>query len=187
MTVRTLVLILLLYAGNASRVDAQGRSNAFVDVSVGANTLVAPFTGDHYEAASLFAFLAFGNQPDANRSLLAAVHVGMLTFRMGGMDTCHLLPLGSNCRRHYPLGGVVAITVGGRPRTPLGRFAELTAGPAIVVPYQGATTVGLLTVGRIGLPPGRYLSPGLAFHGLITGVRGDVLFSTGVGLSLRTW
>ena len=188
MNVRALIPILLLQTGNASLLAAQSRSNAFMDVTIGANVLLggARHGDDYYETGGMpFAVVAIGNQPDANRALLGVLHAGVLTV-VGGDDECDPTPLGG-CYRDFPLGGMIAITVGGRPLTPWWDFLELTAGPAFISPIGSGATFGVLTVGRIGLPPGRYLSPGIAFHGIVAPVRGSLLFTAGVGLSLRTW
>ena len=188
MRLRALVALLLLNAGTGTVVGAQSRSNAYMDVSIGANALLGspPYNGEYYDnEGSVFVLLAFGGQPNESRSFMGALHVGLLTMASGD-DSCRLTPLGG-CYRDFPLGGMIAITVGGRPLTSPWRVLELTAGPALVGQVDNGTSFGALAVGRIGLPPGNYLSPGLAFHGIVTGVHGAVVFSAGVGLSLRTW
>jgi hypothetical protein len=186
--VRALVLILLLHTGNASLLAAQSGSNPFLEVTIGANVLLgsSPYGDEYYEEGGMpFLVVAFGNQPAANRPLLGVLHAGILTVA-GGDDQCDLTPLGG-CYHDFPFGGLIAITVGARPVTPWWDLLELTAGPALLSLIGNSHTFGVLTVGRIGLPPGRYLSPGLAFHGIVAPVRGSLLFTAGVGLSLRTW
>ncbi|MGH9200919.1 MAG: hypothetical protein ACRD2A_06760 [Vicinamibacterales bacterium] len=70
---RTLVSFFLLNAGAGTMLSAQTRSNAFTDFTIGTNFLIgnAPINGEYYEGGHGFAFLAFGNQPDENRSLVA--------------------------------------------------------------------------------------------------------------------
>lgn len=188
MRLRALIVPLLLTTGTGSRAVAQSQSNAFVDFTVGGNFLFskAPINGEYYEAGQGFALLAFGNQPDENRPVVAALHFGLYAV-LPGDDECERTPLGG-CYRNYPLWSVIAITVGARPLTSLWRVFELTAGPALVgLRDGGGETFGILTVGRIGLPPGRYLSPGLALHGIIAPIEGTFVFAGGLGFSLRTW
>ena len=188
MKLPALILILLLQTGSTSLLAAQARSNAFMDVTIGANVLLggARHGDEYYETGGMpFAVVSFGNQPDANRPLLGVLHAGILTVASGD-DECDLTPLGG-CYRDFPFGGLIAITVGGRPVTPWWDFLELTAGPAFIDLIGEGATFGVLTVGRMGLPPGRYLSPGIAFHGIVAPGHGSVLFTAGVGLSLRTW
>lgn len=182
------VALLVLNVGTGSVLGAQSRSNAFTDLTVGSNFQVSnfPINGEYYEAGQGFAFLAFGSQQDENRSLEAALHFGLFAV-LGGDDACDLTPLGG-CYRDYPFGDIIAITVGARPLTSPWRAFELTAGPAVVGLLDGrGTTYGALTVGRIGLPPGRYLSPGLALHGFVAPIDGTFVFAAGFGFSLRTW
>ena len=185
-----LLLLLLLHAGAGTVVDAQSRSRSYIEVTIGGSALVGylPFNGEHYRRRSGHGLVAFGHQGDVTRSLLAALHVGLLTAPTGSDGWCRATPLGG-CLQEYPLGGIVAITIGGRSLESLWRYVELTAGPAVVVPYNTGTgtTIGLFSVGRIGTPPGFYLSPGLSFHGIVTPMDGTVMFAAGVGVSLRTW
>lgn len=190
MSVRTVLAVFLVFAGTGTLAEAQTRARAYVDVSISGTALVGrvPFNDEYYDpTASGLALLAFGHQPDVNRPLLAALQVGLFLGVVGGTDGwCRPTPLGG-CYQQFPLGAIVALTVGGRPITSRRRFAELTAGPAVVVLNNGGASVGLLSVARIGLPPGFYLSPGLAFHALVTPIHGTVMFVAGVGVSLRTW
>ena len=188
MRLRTLVAVLLLNAGTGTVLSAQSRSNAFVDLTVGSNFLVSsvPISGQYYESGHGAAFLSFGNQPDENRSLIAALHLGLFLV-LGGDDSCDPTPLGG-CWRAYPFFGIIAVTVGGRPLTSPWKALELTAGPAFVALADGGqNSFGILTVGRIGLLPGRYLSPGLALHGFVAPIDGTFVISAGIGVSLRTW
>jgi hypothetical protein len=187
MSVRALFALLLLNAGPGTILAAQSGSREFVEVTIGYNGVNWNVLNkaERYEEGSPFALLAFGRQPDASRSLLAAFHVGLLTVA-GGDAACSPTPLGG-CGRDNPLGSIIAITVGARPLTSLWRALELSAGPAVIGRNEGGITFGLLAVGRIGLPPGTYLSPGLAVHGILTPIDGTVLFAGGLGLSLRTW
>lgn len=187
MGMRTLIAILLLNAGTGTLLGAQSRSNAFVDFTIGSNVLVgnAPANGEVYEGGDGFAFLAFGNQPDVDRPLVAALHLGLFAV-LGRTAQCEITPLGG-CYQDYPFGTFIAITVGARPLSSPWRMFELTAGPALVGVLEGGNSFGVLTVGRIGLPPGRYLSPGLALHGFIAPVDGTFVCAAGVGFSLRSW
>lgn len=187
MSVRTLLALLLLNAGYGPMLGAQSSSREFVEVTIGYNGVSWNVLneGQRYEEGSPFALLAFGRQPDTRRSLMAAFHVGLLTVA-GGDAGCPVTALGG-CGRDNPIGSIIAITVGARPLTSLWRALELTAGPALIGRNEGGITFGILTVGRIGVPPGTYLSPGLAFHGILTPIDGTVLFAGGLGFSLRTW
>lgn len=188
MRLRTLVAVLLLNAGTGTVLSAQSRSSAFVDLTVGSNFLVSsvPISGQYYESGHGAAFLSFGNQPDENRSLVAALHLGLFLV-LGGDDSCDPTPLGG-CWRDYPFFGIIAVTVGGRPLTAPWNALELTAGPAFVaLADDGEQSFGILAKGRLGLPPGRYLSPGLALYGFAAPIDGRVVISAGIGVSLRTW
>ena len=187
MSLRTLFALLLLNAGSGTMLAAQSRSREFVDVTIGYNGLIwnVPDNGERYEEGNAFALLAFGRQPDTSRSLMAAFHIGLLTVA-GGDAGCQVTPLGG-CLRDNPLASIMAITVGARPLTSLWRALELTAGPALVGRNEGGITFGILAVGRIGLPPGTYLSPGVVIHGIVAPVDGTVQFAAGLGFSLRTW
>jgi hypothetical protein len=190
MSVRTVLAVFLVFAGTGTVADAQARARAYVDISISGTALVGrvPFNDAYYDPTSSgLVLLALGHQPDVNRPLLAALQVGLFLGVVGGSDGwCRPTPLGG-CLQSFPLGAVVALTVGGRPLNSRRRFAELTAGPAVVAANDGGASVGLLAVARIGLPPGFYLSPGVAFHGLVTPIHGTVMFVAGVGVSLRTW
>ena len=174
-------------AGVGTVLGAQSRAHAYVDLTIGGNALItrSPINGEYYEPGHGFAILAFGNQPDSNRSLVAVLHLGAFLI-LGGDDACDVTPLGG-CYRDFPFGGVIAVTVGGRPVTSLWRGLELTAGPAFVAGRPAGGSLGVLTTGRIGTPPGRYLSPGLAFHVLATPIDGTFVLAGGLGFSLRTW
>ena len=187
MSVRILVALLLLNAGTGTSLGAQSHAKAYVDLTVGTNLSIGrlPISGEYYERAHGFALLAFGNQPDANRPLIAALHVGLFVM-LGGDDQCDRTPLGG-CWQDFPFGPIIAITVGGRPVKSVWRAFEVTAGPALVGLSPSGMSFGVLAVGRFGVPPGWYLSPGLAVHVLAAPVGGAFAFATGLGLSLRTW
>jgi hypothetical protein len=187
MRARTFVALLVLNAGCATALGAQSRSNAFIDVTAGAYVLrtFTPLNGGYDEDGNLVAFLAFGNQPDASRPLLAALYFGLFPV-LGSNTSCDFTPLGG-CLRDSPLGTVIAITVGARPLTSPWSALELTAGPALFGALTTRNSFGILTIGRIGLPPGRYLSPGLALHAIVAPYDGDLVFAGGFGFSLRTW
>ena len=187
MNVRILVAFIMLNVGANVPVAAQSRSHAFVEFTIGSNFLVGntPVNGEQYEAGHGFGFLAFGNQPDANRSLVAALHFGLFAV-LGSHASCNTPPLGG-CDQDYPFSNFIALTVGGRPLTSPWSAFELTAGPALVGVLGDEQSFGLLAVGRVGLPPGRYLSPGLALHGFVAPIDGTFVFAAGVGFSLRTW
>jgi hypothetical protein len=185
-----LLFLLVLSSGTWTPVEAQSRSRSYIEVTIGGSALVghAPFNGEHYRRRSIHALVALGHQADVTRTLVAALHVGLLTAPTGSDGWCRPTPLGG-CLQEYPLGGLVALTIGGRPLQSLWRHLELTAGPAVVVPYHTGTgtTIGLFAVGRLGTPPGFYLSPGLSFHGIVTPMDRTVMFAAGLGVSLRTW
>ena len=186
MKMRAVIAILILSLGHVAVLDAQTRSRSYIEVSLGGSRLLghAPSNGAVYERRSGYALAAIGHQADVNRSLIAALHVGLLGVP-GGSTDCLLTPLGG-CLQDYPLLGIVGLTIGGRPFD--SPWVELTAGPAFIMPGNGdGGTVGMLAVGRIGVPPGFYLSPGLTFHGIVTPVDRTVMFVAGVGVSLRTW
>lgn len=84
MGLRSLSAILALSAVTVTDVGGQSRASPYVDVTVSGSFLVgsAPFNGRYYERNGGLALLAFGNQPDVNRSLLAALHVGQLALRV---------------------------------------------------------------------------------------------------------
>ena len=131
--------------------------------------------------------LSLGGQPDTARALTAAFRLGLLSLPSSS-DVCRFTPLGG-CYQDYPFGGIVAITVGGRPLASRWSFFEWQAGPAYVGRFEGAggSTFGALLVGRIGQGPGHYLAAGLTFHSLLTTVEGRFVPSAGIGFSLRTW
>jgi hypothetical protein len=185
MGARVFVVFVLLQVSAAS-LDAQSRGNAFADFTVGANLSIGTLPPDRASnnGGPTYAFLAFGNQPDANRPLIAALHLG-LNVVMGSHAGCEGMPLGG-CLREFPFGPLVAITVGARPMK-LSTLIEVTAGPALVGINPTGMTFGMLAVGRLGTPPGRYLSPGLAIHLLAAPVDGSIAVATGLGFSLRTW
>ena len=188
MKLRFLLAVPWLHIATGTWADAQSRSRPFIEVSVAGSRLLGhtPSNGAVYRRGSLHALLAIGHQPDVSRSLMAALHVGLLGVPSGS-TACHSTPLGG-CLQDYPLFGIVALTIGGRPFDSYWRFVELTAGPAFIIPGNSdGGTVGMLAVGRIGVPPGFYLSPGLTFHGIVTPVDRTVMFVAGVGVSLRTW
>ena len=187
MGIRTLIAILLLNSGTAMMLGAQSRADAYTDLTVGSNFLISepPINGEYYEKGQGFAFLAFGNQPDVSRPLVAALHFGLFAV-LGGDDECETSPLGG-CVRNYPFGSIVAVTVGVRPVTSVWRVLELTAGPALVGVRGGGSSFGALLIGRLGRPPGGYLSPGLALHGYVAPIDGTFVFAGGLGFSLRTW
>lgn len=188
MKMHAVVAFLLTSLGHAAVLDAQTRSRSYIEVSLGGSRLLGhvPSNGAVYERRSGYGLLAIGHQADVNRSLIAALNVGLLGVPSGSTD-CRLTPLGG-CLQEYPLLGIVGLTIGGRPFDSPWRFVELTAGPAFIMPGNGdGGTVGMLAVGRIGVPPGFYLSPGLTFHGIVTPIDRTVMFVAGVGVSLRTW
>jgi hypothetical protein len=183
---RILSTLVLLSAGTTVPLGAQSRATAYVDLTVGSNVVIGNVPTDRrYEGGFGFAFLAFGNQPDVNRSLVAALHFGLFAI-LGSDASCRPTQLGG-CYQDYPFGGLIAVTVGGRPITSPWRVLELTAGPALVGVLDGGNSLGALVAGRIGLPPGKYLSPGLALHGFVAPIDGVFVFEGGVGFSLRTW
>jgi hypothetical protein len=184
---RRIVVALLLLNVGTTTLEAQSRSHAFIDASIGGNVLLAnvPANDRRYEKAPVFAFLAIGNQGDENSSLFGALHLGLLAVT--GSDTgCGVPPLGG-CDREFPVGGLAAITVGGRPLDGLRNALEAGAGPALMLLQDGEMSFGALATGRVGLPRGRYLSPGLMIHVIAAPVDGTMIFAAGVGLSLRTW
>lgn len=184
---RTLVAFVL---GAASiPVRAQDRSRPYVEVTLGANALLGngPLNGEYYYRGAPTVLLAFGTQPDSTRAFMTAFHVGLLNalgFSQG--DVCRFTPLG-DCYQQYPLGGIIAITAGGRPLTAPWRFLELTAGPAYIGHYGGSSSFGALAVARLGQGPGHYLAAGLSILGVVTTVDGNLVFAGGLGFSLRTW
>ena len=187
MRLRTLAVLLLVNTGAGTALGAQSRANAYVDFTLGTNALITriPINGQYYEGGHGFGFLAFGNQPDANRPLVAALHLGLFAV-LGDDAMCDVTPLGG-CYRDFPFGSLIAITVGSRPVNSPWRVLELTAGPALLGVLESEPSFGGLAVGRIGFPPGRYLSPGIAVHILAAPVDGALVFATGLGFSLRTW
>jgi hypothetical protein len=188
MRARTLVSVLVLNATGSTLVSAQDRSLAYMDVTLGASSLnrSGPFDGEYHYRSAPLALLAFGAQPDSTRSFLAAVHVGLLNVIPSGGDVCRFTPLGG-CYQPYPLSGIVAVTVGGRPLTAPWRFVELTGGPAYIGHDEGGNSFGALAVARLGQAPGHFLAAGITLLGLVTTIDGNLVFAGGVGFSLRTW
>ena len=188
MRARALVVLIVLNAATSTLVGAQGRSRGYLDVTLGANALLrnGPFNGEYYYRAAPTLLLAIGTQPDSTRSFMAAFHVGLLDAIGGGSDVCRFTPLGG-CYEQYPLGGVVGVTVGGRPLNTPWRFVEFTAGPAYIGHYEGGSSFGLLAVSRLGHAPGHYLAAALSLLGVATTVDGHPVFAAGLGISLRTW
>ena len=146
MSSRRLLLLLVLNCGTWTSSEAQSRSRSYIEVTIGGSALLgyAPFNGEDYRRRSIHALIALGHQADVTRTLLAALHVGLLTAPTGSDGWCRPTPLGS-CLQEYPLGSLVALTIGGRPLQSLWRHLELTAGPAVVIPYYTGTgtTIGL--------------------------------------------
>ena len=189
MRARILVSLLVLNAAYSTLVSAQDRSLAYIDVTLGASYLLrnGPFNGEYYNRGAPTALLAFGTQPDSTRAFMTAFHVGLLNalgFSHG--DVCRFTPLGG-CYQQYPLGGLIAITVGGRALAAPWRFAELTAGPAYIGHHESSSSFGALVVARLGQGPGHYLAAGLSVLGVVTTVDGNLVVASGLGFSLRTW
>jgi hypothetical protein len=175
---------LILMLSCTATVGAQSRGNAFADFTVGANLSIGTLPVDRtsYGGGPTYVYAAVGNQPDANRPLIAALHLG-INVVMGSHAGCDLVPLGG-CLREFPFGPLIAITVGARPARSL---VELTAGPALIGLHASGMAFGAMAVGRIGLPPGQFLSPGVAIHVLAAPTDGAMVIATGIGFSLRTW
>jgi hypothetical protein len=189
MRIRGDATFLVLCLCTATVAGAQVR-RFYVDVSVSGTALVgnAPFKGEYYDpTTSGLALVSFGHQPDVTRRLVAALHAGFFLSAVGGSTAqCRPTPLGG-CLQNFPMSGIIALTVGGRPLTSRWRFVELTAGPAVVGQYTGGNTLGALAVARVGTPPGTYLSPGVAIQAIVAPIRGALIGTIGFGLSLRTW
>ena len=190
MRIRAGAAFLLLYAYTGTVAGAQVRARYYVDVSVSGTALMGnmPFNGEYYDpTTSGLLLLAFGHQADVGRRLAAALHAGFFMSAVGGSTAeCRPTPLGG-CLQNFPLGGMIALTVGGRPLTSPWRFVELTAGPTVIRQYEGGNSLGALAIARVGTPPGTYLSPGVAIHAIAAPLRGALIGTIGIGLSLRTW
>lgn len=182
------VFVLFLVFGSVVPLHAQQRSRAYVDVTLGANFLLktGPFDGEYYFRWAPTLLLGLGTQPDTSRSFVAAFHIGMLNAVPSASDVCHYTPSGG-CLQWYPFTGILAITAGGRPLTGPRRFLELTGGPAYIGGFERDGSFGAIFVGRAGRGPGHYLAAGLSLLGVVTTIDGHLVFTGGLGLSLRTW
>jgi hypothetical protein len=173
----------LLLLAIASSVAAQPSSHAFVEASIGASR---GFGGAAYHTReSAMLLVSVGAQPHRDRSFMFAVHSGLLGAR--GDDICPATtPTG--CLPQYPMGGMLALTVGARSLSPGWRGLEWAAGPArIGAVGGGGSGSGLLLRMRLGVPPGHYVSPGFLLQGVLARMDGATLFSGGVGVTLRLW
>ncbi len=167
----------------ASSVAAQPSSHAFAEVSV---AFSRGYGGGAYHTRQSGMLLAsVGAQPHSDRSFIVALHGGLLGAR--GDDICPAAtPTG--CLPQYPMGGVLALTIGARSLTPGLRGLEWGVGPARIgkVGGGGSGTGVLMRIG-VGVPSGHYVAPGFLVQGVLARMDGAVLFSGGAGVTLRLW
>jgi hypothetical protein len=183
---RLLTFLLLLNAGTAAVLDAQARSRAFVDVSVGPSYRAGAesIKRQYYERGSGSGLISFGAQPDVARAFIIALRGGFIGLPSGG-DDCRLTPDGG-CYQHFPYTGVIALTAGARLPSASSAL-EVTIGPSLSGQFEGGSSYALLVAGRLGTPPGSYFSIGVAFFGVLTTIEGTPVPAGGLGINLRSW
>ena len=187
MRVFSLMAAFLVGAVGVVPAGAQDPSLAFVDISIGTSVLVGSgqVGGRYVENRGGMMRLSVGVQPDSAQSRIGAIHVALLNLIPGG-DECRFSPLGG-CYGTHPIGRIIGLTIGVRPTTSPWRFYEIMAGPALVTGPNEYSSFAALVTGRFGIPPGNHVSPGVAFHALVTNFEKEVRFVAGVGVSIRTW
>lgn len=160
---------------------AQDGPRPFVEAGLG----VAHGVGGTYATRTGPAVsLTIGTQPHGDRSLLLALHASALNW--GGQDD--IAPSSGARMPMYPFALAFAALIGGRSLAESGPAIEWMAGPAMLrkVDAGGAWTA-LVVSARVGAPPGRRVSPGLAIRTIATRGDGTLLVSTQLGFSLRFW
>ncbi|NUQ12827.1 MAG: hypothetical protein HUU26_10990 [Gemmatimonadaceae bacterium] len=159
------------------------RPHAFAEVSFGPTRGVG---GQSYHTRSSFAMmLAVGAQAHSDRSFMFAVHAGL--WGTHGDDRCPAMGP-SGCLPQFPIGRVLALTVGARPLGGTRMPVELLAGPALVSAVEaGGTETGVLVQLRLGTAPGAGLSPGVLLQGLAVRMDGSTLAAGAVAFGVRFW
>lgn len=159
------------------------RPHPFAELSVGPTRGVGG--GPFHTRNSFAVMLTLGAQLQGDRAFMLAAHAGL--WGAHGDDQCPAM-VPSGCLPPYPIGRVLAFTVGARGMGGARIPAELLAGPAFVSRVEGAgTETGLFVQLRLGTAPGSYVSPGLLLQGLAVRMDGSTLAAGAVGLSVRFW